>query len=128
VLHSRDEVRVTRKRTAPPQLCRMSATPVRYTVTATLSSPSVLEEYLDWLRNGHVQAVVAGGAEVAEVCVVDDPDKTQVDSSYVFPSREVMQAYFDGPAIALREDGKLKFVDTGKVTFARRISEIRFRA
>jgi hypothetical protein len=50
----------------------------------------------------------------------------RVESSYIFSSREALQAYFDGPALALREEGKKLFIDTGKVSFTRRIGEIAF--
>jgi len=80
------------------------------------------------LRYGHVQSVVEGGAESAEVNILESDDGSViVESTYIFPSRDVLQAYFDGPAIPLREEGKRLFVDTAKVTFSRRIGEIVFR-
>ena len=56
----------------------------------------------------------------------DGSEGIKVEATYVFPSRESLQAYFDGPALALREDGKTRWMDTGKINFARRISSIEF--
>ncbi len=71
--------------------------------------------------------MVAGGASTAEVNVLESDDGVvRVESLYTFPSRAALQAYFDGPAIALREEGKALFMDTGKISFSRRIGEIAF--
>lgn len=79
------------------------------------------------MKSGHVQGVIAGGATSAEVIVLDSDDgSVKVESNYLFPSRAALQAYFDGPALALREEGKVLFIDTGKVTFQRRIGEVAF--
>ena len=80
------------------------------------------------MKNGHVQGVVDSGATSAEVIVLESDDgSVRVESSYIFPSRAAFQAYFDGPAIALREEGKALLIDTGKVSFQRRIGEIVFK-
>jgi hypothetical protein len=101
---------------------------VRYTVTGTLREAEVLPEYLAWLKGGHAQALVAAGALSAEVNVleVEAGESTKVEATYVFPSRESLQAYFDGPAAELREDGKVRWMDTGKISFSRRIAVIDF--
>lgn len=103
-----------------------------------------LQEYLGWLKGGHVQAVVAGGAVSGEVrfvafVVVDsgaciaadgwsieplhlvfeqvfrhDGDELKVTSSYVFPSREAFRTYEETVAPGLRADGVQRFSSTGK--------------
>ncbi|RYY84522.1 hypothetical protein EON63_09095 [archaeon] len=74
-----------------------------------------------------MQLVVAGGARTAEVVVLESDDQTvRVESIYLFDSRDALQAYFDGPALELREDGKKLWVDTGKISFARRVGEVVF--
>lgn len=103
-------------------------TKVRYTVTGTLASKDTLSEYVDWLKGGHIQALVAAGALSAEVDVLEteENENVKVEATYVFPSRESLQAYFDGPAAELREDGKVRWVDTGKISFSRKIAAIQF--
>lgn len=103
-------------------------TKVRYTVTASLVSKYTLPEYVDWLKSGHVQALVTAGALSAEVNTleVESDEQTKVEATYVFPSRESLQRYFDGPAALLREDGKTRWIDTGKVTFSRKIATVDF--
>lgn len=99
---------------------------VRYTVTAAISNADVLSEYLAWLNAGHAQALIDAGATSAEVSVVEtlEGEDLMAEASYVFPSRESLQAYFDGPALLLREDGKVRWMDTGKIRFSRRIATI----
>jgi hypothetical protein len=82
--------------------------------------------FQNWLTNGHIQGVLAGGALSAEVIVLDaDVDQlVRVESVYTFGSREALQSYFDGPAIPLREEGKALFIDTKKATFTRNIGNI----
>eukprot|EP01031_Cornospumella_fuschlensis_P022533 gene22533-27502_t len=105
----------------------MASNPVRYIVTATLRDVGILDEYVNWLKGGHVQLVVAGGARSAEVVVLDSDDHTvRVESIYLFDSRAALQAYFDGPALELREDGKRLWMDTGKVSFSRRVGNVVF--
>lgn len=99
---------------------------VRYTVTATMSNPNVLPEYIAWLNAGHAQALIDAGALSAEVNVLESAENEDIaaEATYVFPSRESLQAYFDGPAQLLREDGKVRWMDTGKIRFSRRIATI----
>lgn len=79
------------------------------------------------MKSGHVQAVVSAGASTAEVNILESDDGVvRVESLYIFPSRAALQAYFDGPALTLREEGKVLFIDTGKVSFSRRIGEVVF--
>jgi hypothetical protein len=101
---------------------------VRYTVTANVINKDTLVEYINWLKSGHAQALITAGALSAEISVVDVEEGASpvVEATYVFNSREDLQAYFDGPALALREDGKTRWIDTGKIAFSRRISSIDF--
>jgi hypothetical protein len=104
------------------------STKVRYTVTANVGNKDILVEYIAWLKSGHAQALITAGAVSAEISIVDVEDGASpvVEATYVFNSREDLQAYFDGPALALREDGKTRWIDTGKVLFSRRIATIDF--
>lgn len=99
---------------------------VHYRVTAEILAIDYLEEYVEWLKNGHVQAVCDAGATHADVSLLDDDDSNliRVVSAYIFPSREALEAYFKGPAITLREEGVKLFVETGKIRFSRTIGDI----
>jgi hypothetical protein len=80
---------------------------VVYSVRAEFPDAATRERYVEWLRNGHCQAVVrAGGALSGEVTVFADGS---VDSRYVFGSQADFDAYDAGPAIALRADSALRF-------------------
>jgi hypothetical protein len=96
----------------------------RYIVTAFLLSQELASEYTSWLQHGHLEAVVVqGGAISAEVLALDptpEDNRFAVQSSYLFPSRAAYEAYQAGPAVALREDGRRLFAETGKVVEWRR--------
>ncbi|MCA9524776.1 MAG: DUF4286 family protein [Myxococcales bacterium] len=89
--------------------------PVIYAVTATVPE-ALVEAYVAWLLGGHVQAVVAGGAEQAWVTRLG-PD--QVESRYLFASPEALAAYERDVAPGLRADGVARFVEPHGVTFRR---------
>ncbi|MFD6156082.1 hypothetical protein ACFWF7_24095 [Nocardia sp. NPDC060256] len=94
-----------------------------YVVTAEFANDAVRQEYLAWMRDGHVAKVVELGAAVSgQVALLDDG---RVEGRYVFPDRETFAAYESGPAVALRADGA-RFTDAGKVVFARHTGEILF--
>ena len=101
----------------------MSAGQVRYVVSAVIQSQEVLTEFVDWLKGGHMQALLDAGALSAEIDIVEG-DCIKVDIHYIFPDRATLQAYFDGPALLLREDGKRRFIDTNKIIFSRSIATI----
>lgn len=94
--------------------------PIIYTVTATLPSDQDCENYLAWLADGHVRAVLAGGAMCGEVVRLDGPP-IRVRSSYEFPDRAAFDRYERDAAPALREDGKKRFAALPGVAFERTI-------
>lgn len=104
----------------------MPAGQVKYTVYATVINSDVLKEYVDWLESGHAQALVDAGALSYEIKVLDvaEGESPKVEAAYIFPSKEVLDAYFEGPALLLREDGKTRWIDTEKVSFSRNIENI----
>jgi hypothetical protein len=87
-----------------------------------------LPEYIEWLKSGHAQALITAGALSAEVNIVDvgGSDLPVAEATYLFRNREDLQAYFDGPALVLREDGKTRWIDTDKISFSRKISVVSF--
>jgi hydroxyacylglutathione hydrolase len=77
-----------------------------YEVRSRFVSPALRERYLRWLREGHVQAVVQGGAIDGEVRIEADG---AVVSRYRFASAAAFAAYESGPAVALRAEGRALF-------------------
>jgi len=92
-----------------------------YEVRARFTSPELRERYLRWLREGHLDAVVAGGALEGEARASDE----MVISRYRFSSRAAFEAYEQGPAVALRAAGKALF--TEGVTMERSVEEVQVR-
>jgi len=96
-----------------------------YTVTATLPDEATTSAYVAWLLDGHIQGVVEGGAETAEVSRLTEPAKPiRVESRYVFSDRRAYERYVAETAPRLRAEGIKKFGPQTGVTFERRIGEI----
>lgn len=88
-----------------------------YTVHTVFTDEATRARYLDWLRDGHVHAVVRdGGALSGEVTVLEDGT---VESRYLFGSRAAFDAYEAGPGVALRADGARLFPPGSGVRTAR---------
>jgi dipeptidase E len=92
---------------------------VSYTVAATFSDPALAETWLAWLRGGHLQAVLAGGAEHAEVVELDAAEGRAFEVRYRFASREAFDAYERDRAPALRAEGLRLFPVEKGVTYRR---------
>lgn len=96
--------------------------PVLYSVTAHLPDDAVAEEFLQWLRGGHVADMVAAGALWA--CVVQqqmDGPGGAITSMYGFKDEGAFQTYLSDEAPRMRGEGLALFGPaTGKgVTFTR---------
>ena len=73
-----------------------------YTVRAEFDDPTVREQFLTYLREGHCLAVVRqGGALSGEVTAYADG---VVEARYLFGSQADFDAYVAGPAVQLRAD------------------------
>ncbi|MEX2218006.1 MAG: DUF4286 family protein [Phycisphaerales bacterium] len=95
-------------------------TPVAYTVTARFADPSITGEYIRWLSGGHIRAVIAGGAQHAEIVRIDDPSApARVEVRYTFPDRATLDRYLAQFAPALRADGLARFPPDRGITFER---------
>lgn len=79
-----------------------------YMVTATFNDSALADAWLRWLRDGHVAAVLAGGATAAEVIAVNGPTLT-FEVRYRFPSRESFERYERDHAPQLRAEGLRQF-------------------
>jgi len=98
---------------------------IAYTVTATLPDEATRVAYLTWLRAGHVDAVVAGGAISAMIVRVDEPAAPpRVQTRYVFPSLDAYRTYTQRHAPGLRAEGLQRFPPERGVVFTREIGTI----
>ena len=90
-----------------------------YTVTATLSSHNALDPYLDWLSNGHIQALLPWALD-ARVIVLDvGSDLPQVQSTYRFANQQDFEAYQSQGAPKLQSEGKELAQRLGGISFTR---------
>jgi hypothetical protein len=93
-------------------------TEVAYTVAVTFTDAAMAEEWLTWLRGGHIADVLAGGATAAEFVELDGPGRA-FEVRYRFPSREAFAAYERDHAPRLRAEGLQRFPPERGVTYRR---------
>lgn len=106
-------------------------TRICYMVVATLPSRQIADEYVTWLEDGHVDAVIDAGAHSAMIVRLErEPgdslpgEAAQVMTQYVFSTSEVFERYVATHAPNLRAEGlKLFGADRG-VTMKRSIGRI----
>ncbi len=100
---------------------------IAYTVSASFDDESVRDEFIAWLEDGHVDAVIKGGAHSATI-VKYDPEEPgnpfAAEARYVFSTREMFDRYVEHYAPALREEGLQRFGPERGVRFCRSIGEI----
>jgi hypothetical protein len=95
---------------------------IRYTVAVTFPDESIAPRWLDWLKNGHVAAVIAGGATSAEALKIDGkPNAYAV--VYRFPDRKTFETYERDFAPALRAEGQQLFPAASGIVYAREVAE-----
>jgi hypothetical protein len=100
---------------------------VAYMVVATLPNAAMVDEYIAWLQDGHIQAVVKGGATMGEVIRLDVEQaggSARVMSRYEFPSRGEFDRYVKEKAPGLRAEGLAKFGSDRGVTYQRYVGEV----
>ena len=85
---------------------------IKYSVVVTLISSEFLHEYIDFLKGGHIQAVIKdGGARSAQIFILE-ADVIKVETMYFFPSNEQLMLYFNGPAVLLRKEMEDRFMNS----------------
>jgi hypothetical protein len=94
-----------------------------YTVRCTFESPQVAEEWLDWLRRGHLAEVCAAGARDAEVVRIDGP-AIILEARYHFDNRAAFERYEHEHAPRLRADGLKQFPAQRGVKYERSTGEV----
>jgi hypothetical protein len=87
-----------------------------------------MEEFLAWLRDGHISDVCKAGAEEGHIVVLDVDDaeheRPALEVRYRFASRAAFDAYLRDHAPRLREEGLAVAARVGGVTFSRTTGEI----
>jgi hypothetical protein len=98
---------------------------IAYSVIATLPDPATRDEYVAWLEDGHLDAVIKGGAHSAMIVVLDEPaHPLQVETRYIFATRAAFDQYVARHAPALRADGLARFPPSRGVSMERRLGRI----
>jgi len=96
-----------------------------YCVTATLPDEATCREYVEWLHEGHVTDVIAGGASSGCVVRIEDPaTPIRVETRYEFESREALDRYVEEAAPTLRAEGLARFGPERGVRFERRVGRV----
>ena len=94
---------------------------IEYRVTATIADAELVHEYLRWLIEGHLEAVIAGGAYQASLLQRVDAEPAEIESVYRFATEEDFTTYEREFAPALRAEGLARFGEAG-ISFSRRVS------
>jgi hypothetical protein len=95
---------------------------VAYTVHVSFTDAAVADEWLRWLFPDHVRAVLAAGAEDAEVVELDGPQRT-FEVRYHFASREALGRYEQEHAPRLRAEGLQLFPPERGITYRRTVGQ-----
>lgn len=101
-------------------------TAIAYTVTASIPDEPTRRDYIAWLSDGHLDAVLSHGAHSASIIKLDreNPDDPfRVETRYIFATRALFDSYTAHHAPKLREEGVRLFVPRG-VKFSRTIGEV----
>ncbi|MGP1345736.1 MAG: DUF4286 family protein [Phycisphaerales bacterium] len=103
---------------------------IRYTVRAECPDAATRDDFVAWLADGHVRAVLDGGATSAAVVTLDDdasnapPGTPVVIIEYAFPSRQAYERYEREHAPSLRREGREMFVEGRGVTMSRTLGVV----
>ena len=81
---------------------------IRYIVRCQFTDAAVAQQWVDWLLDGHIAEVCAGGALTGVLCRPVGQG-LQYEVHYDFPSRTVFDRYEADVAPGLRDAGLQKF-------------------
>ncbi len=99
----------------------------RYTVQATFLEDNVAQEWVNWLRTGHCQEVLDGGATRVEVVKLEGSEHS-FEVRYDFPDSDTFATYERIHAPRLRAEGLTRFPLTRGVSYARSTGLVIFDA
>lgn len=100
---------------------------IAYTVIATFPDQETMDEYIAWLRDEHVERVIASGAQSATIIRLDratEADPWRVEVRYLFASRSNLDRYIGDHAPRLRAEGLARFPAERGLVFARTVGEV----
>lgn len=97
---------------------------ILYTIAVTFTDDSLAQQWLHWLRQGHVAEVLAAGATAAEVVQLDGASLS-IEVRYRFPSRAAFTSYEQDHAPRLRAEGLKHFPPEKGITYRRTLGEVR---
>lgn len=98
---------------------------IAYSVIATLPDQATADEYVSWLEDGHIAAVIAGGAHSGVIVRITDPSvPIQIETRYTFTTRQAFDRYTQSFAPSLRANGLRRFSPDRGITFQRRIGDV----
>lgn len=96
-----------------------------YTVSVEFSDPTVAEEWLEWLKAGHLAEVLAGGAADAEVIeLIVPPPRRRFEVRYHFADADAFAIYEREHAPRLRADGLARFPPERGVSYQRSTGQV----
>jgi hypothetical protein len=93
-----------------------------YRVRCTFTDPAVAERWVAWLKLGHLDDVVAAGAQSGRVLRID-ADAVVYEAVYTFADREAFTTYERDHAPRLRDEGLARFPLAFGLTYERTTGE-----
>lgn len=103
-----------------------SSSEIVYTVLATLPDAGTAAEWLRWLREGHIAAILTAGATAAEIVALDGTGLV-FEVRYRFPSRESFDRYEREIAHQLRSEGLQRFPVERGIVYRRSVGVVKNR-
>ncbi|MEW5741171.1 MAG: DUF4286 family protein [Myxococcota bacterium] len=97
-----------------------------YTVIADFDSAEVAGEWVSWLKGGHLQAVLAGGATSVDLVRLEPTAEhaLRFEARYLFPDLAAFQRYERTAAPVLRAEGLERFPPSRGVRLQRTFGEV----
>jgi hypothetical protein len=96
---------------------------ILYTVAVSFTNPQLVDPWLKWLREGHIAAVLTGGATDAEIVLLDSPAHSY-EIRYRFSSRGAFALYERDHAPRLRAEGLQLFPPEKGVVYRRSVGVV----
>ena len=91
-----------------------------YTVTAKLFSKLDAEHYLNWLNDGHIQALLPWAIEAQVICLDSQKDNEYIiQSRYLFNHRVDFERYQKEGAPQLQAEGRAFATQLSAIEFER---------
>ncbi|MCC6333542.1 MAG: DUF4286 family protein [Myxococcales bacterium] len=97
-----------------------------YTVIADFDSPQVAGDWVAWLKDGHLQAVLDGGARSVDLVRLEPTAEhpLRFEARYLFADLPTFQRYEQTAAPRLRADGLARFPPSRGVRLTRVLGEV----